>query len=60
LVSQHDAATSITLLLNALPDFPCLSAINHGGWDEQQTLRQVANDFSGWLHFHIEPWLNVI
>ena len=60
-VSQHDAATSITLLLNALP-ISHIYRNHHGGWDEQQTLRQVANDFPD-VHFHIdhgltlfEPW----
>lgn len=52
LVSQHNAATSLTLILNELPISHVYSN-QQSGWDEQQTLEQVINDFPD-VQFHIE------
>ncbi|WOD09083.1 DASH family cryptochrome [Marinomonas sp. GJ51-6] len=56
-VSQQNAATSIALLLNELP-ISHIYSNHHCGWNEQQSLRQVANEFPD-VHFHIEHGLTL-
>jgi len=51
-VSQNDAVTSLTLLLNTLP-ISHIYRNHHSGWDEQQTLKQLTERFAD-VHVHID------
>ena len=60
-VSQLDPINSLTLILNELP-ISHVFLNHHAGWNEQASLRQLANTFSD-VQFHIdhgqtlfEPW----
>lgn len=56
-ISQHDPVTSITLLLNELP-ISHIYCNHHSGWNEQQSLKQIAKNFTD-VHFHIEHGLTL-
>jgi len=56
-VSQQNSVQSITLLLNELP-ISHVYCNHHSGWDEQQSFREIANQFTD-VHFHIEHGLTL-
>lgn len=56
-VSQRDAVTSMTFLLDELP-ISHVYCNHHSGWNEQQMLKQVTTHFPD-VHFHIEHGLTL-
>lgn len=56
-VSSLDAFSSLNVLLNAVP-ISHLYRNHHGGWDEQQTLKRIANHFPD-VRIHLDHGLSL-
>ncbi|UTV99870.1 DASH family cryptochrome [Marinomonas rhizomae] len=56
-ISTLDAGTSLNILLNEVP-IAHLYRNHHGGWDEQQTLKRIANRYPD-VHIHLDHGLSL-
>ncbi|QUX94108.1 deoxyribodipyrimidine photolyase [Marinomonas sp. CT5] len=56
-ISTMDAASSLNLMLNEVP-ISHLYRNHHGGWDEQQTLKHIANQFPD-VRIHLDHGLSL-